>query len=340
MWFLRLIRNIIIFLMSYISFFQFLFKINTLDQLIDGQIFAFVDKKYNGAIISGILVGLWCICGWILHHYEASNQEKAGKAFHQIQHQFRNIVFDLKKENCENEKFKKIPSYTTYYSQIQTKAELICNEISSFFDSNFNKNFNVCIKMIDVSSSRTTKSISQMKIITLCRSGCDKIEREKCDATEEIYVSQNSDFESILEKDGIKGSNNVFAVNNLRLYCLLQKIQRNPYKTSSTNFLKKYNSTIVVPIRINSKKLPCDSDFSNSNEYQVFGFLCIDYKRRISKRLMKNMLEYEKAFGDLLYIFFNEVLVGDNMIRKASAIEQNPKKYTIVFHTHNSFDRN
>lgn len=318
MWILRCVRNCIIFVMSYISFFQFLFKINTIDQLINVQILAFVDERYNGAIISGVLLSTWCVCDYVLRHHESSNQEKAGKAFHQIQHQFRNIVFDLRKENSENAKTKKIPSYETYYSQMRSKAELICNEISLFFDSNFNKNFNVCIKMIDVASSRATKSISEMKVITLCRSGCDKIEREKCDATEEIYVAKNSDFQSILEKDGLKGSSNVFAVNNLWLYCLLQKIQRNPYKTSSKDFLKKYNSTIVVPIRINSKKLPSDSDFSNANEYQVFGFLCIDYKHRISKRLMKNMLEYEKAFGDLLYIFFNEVLVGDNMIRKAT----------------------
>lgn len=302
--------------MSYISFFQFVFKIETIDQLIQKQIFVFVDEKYNGAIISGVLLITWALCGYVIKRHEITSQEKAGKAFHQIQHQFRDIVFDLKKENTENKKYKKIPTYTTYYSQIKSKAELLCNEISSFFDSNFNKSFNICIKMIDVSSSRSTKSISQMKIITLCRSGCDKIERAKCDATEEIYVEDNSDFESILKKDGIKGSNNVFAVNNLKLYCILQKILGTPYRTSSKDFLKKYNSAIVVPIRINSKKLPCDSEFSSSNKYQVFGFLCIDYKHRIPKRLMKNMIEYEKAFGDLLYIFFNEVLVGDNMIRK------------------------
>ena len=326
MWFVRCIRNAMIFLMSYISFFQFLFKVNTIDQLIKVPLLSFVDKKYNGVIISGILFVIWCLCSLFIHHYDINSQEKAGKAFHQIQHQFRNIVFDLRKENDDNKRLNKMPSYTTYYSQICSKAELICNEISSFFDSNFNKNFNVCIKMIDVSTSRSTKSISQMKIITLCRSGCDKIEREKCDATEEIYVSQNSDFESILEKDGVKGSSNVFAVNNLRIYCLLKKIQGNPYKTSSVDFLKKYNSTIVVPIRINSQKLPHDSDFCNSNQYQVFGFLCIDYKHRISKRLLRNMLEYEKAFGDLLYIFFNEVLEGDNMIRKASTAQKHSYK--------------
>jgi len=314
---LRLVRTAIICLMSYISFFQFVFDIKTIDQIISGKILWFIDKKYNGVIISGILFTIWVLCTIFIHYQENSNQEKSGKAFHQMQHLFRNIVFDLKKENDDNKKLGKTPSYDTYYSQIRSKAQLICDEISSFFDSNFNKYFNICIKMIDVSSSRTTSSISEMKIITLCRSGRDKIERGKYDATEEIYVRENSDFESILEKDGIKGSNNVFAVNNLLLYSFLHRIQKNPYKTSSVSFWKKYNSTIVVPIRIDSKRLPYDSDFSNANQYQVFGFLCIDYKHRISKKIMFNMLEYEKAFGDLLYIFFNEVLVGDDIIRKS-----------------------
>ncbi len=313
---IRLVRNVIIFLMSYISFFQFLFNVDTVDELIKGRILWFVDKKYNGIIISGVLIAIWCICSIIIYFQDNSNQEKSGKAFHEMQHQLRNVLFDLRKENSEIEKQGMNISYTIYYSQICLKAQLICDEVSSFFDSNFGKKFNICIKMIDVSSSRTTSSISQMRITTLCRSGCDKIERSKFDTTEKIFVHQNSDFESILDKDGAKGSNTVFTANNLRLYCFLHRILGTPYKTSSTNFLKKYNSTIVVPIRINAKKLPTNSDFSHMNQYQVFGFLCIDYKHRISKRLMMNILEYSKAFGDLLYIFFNEVLVGDNIIRR------------------------
>ena len=223
---------------------------------------------------------------------------------------------ELKKQNDEYSGRKALPKHSVYYGQIRDKAQILCEEIVSFLYACFGKDFNVCIKMLDVSIARSTNSIQDMKIITLCRAGVDKIERSRYDATENILVSENSDFESILEKDGENGSNSVFASNNLVLYFHLRKILGKPYKTSSKDFLKKYHSTIVVPIRIASNKLSDATNLSQINQYQVFGFLCIDYKRRLSKNLMRNVLEYQKGFGDLLYIFFNEVLVGDTLISK------------------------
>lgn len=311
----RITRNIIIFIMSYISFFQFLFGFATLDELIKFNLISVVDKKYNSVILSGFLFVIWIGCSIFLYKKTTSKQEKTGEAFHDFQHNFRNVVYELKKENQKN-KINHI-DHDTYYTNIRSKAENICNEISMFFDNCFGKKFNICIKMIDVSSSRVTDSLEQVKIITLCRSGINRVERGQFDATEQIFVLENTDFTSILKKNGDEGSNNVFATNNLVLYCLLRKIMGKPYKTSSSDYLKKYHSTIVVPIRIDEKRLPADMSTSRVlNQYQVFGFLCIDYRYRISKRLMKNILEYQKAFGDLLYLFFGEVLYGDTIINK------------------------
>lgn len=310
---LKAIRAILIFIMSYISFFQFLFGFTTIDSLIKVTL---LDGFNNSAVICAGVMLLWIVCNFCIHNIEMKEQAVAGAAFHQIQHQFRDIVFQLKKQNDVYLKQKTVPQHSIYYEQIRDKAQILCEEIVNFLYAGFGKNFNVCIKMLDVSTSTDTNSIQDMKIITLCRAGVDKIERSKYDATENILVSENSDFESILEKDGVKGSNNVFASNNLVLYYYLRKILRNPYKTSSTDFMKKYHSAIVVPIRIASNKLSSNFELSETNKYQVFGFLCVDYKRRISKGLMKNVLEYQKGFGDLLYIFFNEVLVGDRIISK------------------------
>ena len=309
---LKFIKNILIFIMSYISFFQFLFGFTTVDSLITVTL---IEGFSNSTVIGAGVMLLWFVCSFYIDYKEKKEEEIAGAVFHQMQHQFRDIVFELRKQNDEYSKCKDVPQHTIYYSQIRDKAEILCEEIVKFMYACFGKNFNVCIKMIDVSStSRVTCSIRKLKIITLCRAGVDKVERSRYDATENILVSENSDFESILEKDGAKGSNNVFAVNNLVLYYYLRKLLGKEYKTSSKDFLKNYHSTIVVPIGIASNKLSTDFAFAPTNRYQVFGFLCIDYKRRISKRLMRNVLEYQKAFGDLLYIFFNEVLVGDTII--------------------------
>lgn len=43
---------------------------------------------------------------------------------------------------------------------------------------------------------------------------------------------------SIIERDGIKGSSNVFAINNLPLYYFVKKVKKT-YKTSSKEFLNK-----------------------------------------------------------------------------------------------------
>lgn len=310
---LKCIKNILIFIMSYISFFQFLFGFTTIDTLIKITLVKGID---NSVVIGAGVMFLWFVCSCIIYYVEKKEQAIAGAVFHQIQHQFRDIVFQLKKQNDVYSKQKTVSQHSIYYEQIRDKAQILCEEIVNFLHACFGKNFNVCIKMLDVSTSTSTNSIQDMKIITLCRAGIDKIERSKYDATENILVSENSDFESILEKDGVKGSNNVFASNNLVLYSYLRKFLRNPYKTSSIDFKKKYHSAIVVPIRIASNKLSSNSELSETNQYQVFGFLCIDYKSRISRGLMKNVLEYQKGFGDLLYIFFNEVLVGDRTISK------------------------
>lgn len=315
---LYFIRGALVFVMSYISFFQFLFGVSSIDELINDNLIYGIDKKYNSAIIGIVVLLLWIVCNIIIKIHEKKEQDNAGNSFHQIQHQFRDMVFELKKENDEYQRNGNVPSYEVYYNNVRTKARVICEEIEKFLKAYSGKNFNVCIKMIDVSSSRTTSSIKEMKIITLCRAGIDRIERSQSDASENISVADNSDFESILEKDGEKGSCNVFATNNLMLYYLLRKALRNPYKTSSKDFLKKYHSAMVVPIRIAANKLPRNTVISDMNHYQVFGFLCIDYKKRISKGLMRKVLEYEKAFGDLMYIFFNEVLVGDTIISKAN----------------------
>ena len=72
--------------MSYISFFQFLFGITTVDELIQVSLVPGIDKKYNNVILASIFIVLWIICNVIIYYAETTRKYKNMLIFCEKQH--------------------------------------------------------------------------------------------------------------------------------------------------------------------------------------------------------------------------------------------------------------
>lgn len=193
---------------------------------------------------------------------------------------------------------------SAYYIGIRTCAESLCDKIAKLMAFNFNKEFSVCIKLIDVPSSRITRSPDQVNLITFCRGGKDKDSRSDQDG-KKVPLMENSDFLNIFN-----GASH-FSTGNLQAYKLMQKLpwgDKKIYTNTSPNYTKKYLSTIVVPIRLRNRLVTNYYCAQDQNGNQLLGFLCIDCKHRCSPFTIKKMLPYMQAFADDLYLFFDEIL--------------------------------
>lgn len=204
---------------------------------------------------------------------------------------------------------------SSYYIAIRTCAENMCDKIADLMAYNFNKAFSVCIKLIDIPSSRVTESADQVYLTTFCRGGKDKDSRSEWDA-KKVPLKENSDFLSIFN-----GASH-FSTGNLQAYALMQKLplgDRSSYSNTSQNYTKKYLSTIVVPIRLRNHYVTNYYSVEDPHGNQLLGFLCIDCKHRCSPFVIKKMLPYMQAFADNLYLFFDEILQIETKNRSSEA---------------------
>lgn len=204
---------------------------------------------------------------------------------------------------------------SSYYIAIRTCAENMCDKIADLMAYNFNKEFSVCIKIIDIPSSRVTRSANQVYLTTFCRGGKDKDSRSEGDARK-VPLRENSDFLNIFN-----GAPH-FSTGNLQAYALIQKLpfgDRSSYSNTSLNYTKKYLSTIVVPIRLQNRYVTNYYSVEDQRGNQLLGFLCIDCKHRCSPFTIKKMLPYMQAFADNLYLFFDEILQIETKYRSSGA---------------------
>lgn len=206
---------------------------------------------------------------------------------------------------------------SAYFDAIRKCAVDMCDRIADLLKYNFNKEFAVCIKLIDIPGSRVTRSSDQVYLHTFCRGGNNKISRSESDA-ERVPLIGNSDFYAIF-----KGAP-FFSSGNLRAYALIKRLQfwdDNPYHNSSKDYHKNYLSTVVVPIKLNNRHVANPYYTLDHNKNQLFGFLCIDCKSRCSPYVIKKIVPYMQAFADSLYIFFDEILSSEVKNQEIQPVE-------------------
>lgn len=98
-------------------------------------------------------------------------------------------------------------------------------------------------------------------------------------------IKDNTAFDSILKSNG-----DYFLVSDLKTF---QKISQ--YKNDDDNFINKYNTTIVVPIRRKKK----------DKTFDIIGFLCVNSPQKINNVKKNRMIvEFITQAASTLYDFF------------------------------------
>lgn len=264
--------------------------------------------------ILGVIGVLYIIAKLALYYIDRNECSKAGSSLHDFFHVFRNNLIEITNKS-EKDYLSSEDGLESFYGYVKDKSEMLCSLIAEFLKEFTHKDFGVCIKFITPTSSSKSASKKEIELMTLCRAGSKRIERESNDFNQYIKLTDNTDFEMIFDSIG-NGGSNIFATHNLFFYMLYRLIKGTPYKTSSINPLKKYMSTIVVPIRISNRHLP-RSWKSCAVDCTLIGFLCIDYRWPLRRSEIKLLKDYIKAIGDSLYPFFDNVIRIDRCIKKS-----------------------
>lgn len=209
-----------------------------------------------------------------------------------------------------------IRDYCGDYSKCEDQMlEQICVNTCSYIENIFtslwqNNKVSVCIKKI-VTDNIMNNNFEEWGVATIARSAGTKQDRYQL-YSETPLISENSDFKIIISP---KYKDSVFS-------CLdLTKVDEEfidkygeKYKNSTLNYLDKYKSTIVAPIRIKINKAnPIIKPICNKDhQYHLVGFLCIDTEDifKGDSILFNSGIELAKGFADALYkLFENNIII-------------------------------
>lgn len=239
---------------------------------------------------------------------KSSSQRLPEGYIHNCVHELRNTHFIsmLKDEQLDKK---------TDYSHLKTGIEKMLLNLSEFLTDKYNKRFNLEVEFMCVSSSHATSSIKEMSTINFGRYGRDSHEREMAHPNRDqpvvIKVTEDTALERIMEY-----GEPYFNCGNLPLYCLYLRIFKcELFKPAFKTFYKKYLSRIVIPIRVKSSGCP-QWMIGRKGDYQVLGFVSIDYKYFLSRKDLEEITEYANMLADELCILAGDTMISDLQLKK------------------------
>lgn len=238
-------------------------------------------------------------------------------------------------------------SFKEYYRTVDYQSRIVLSDIATFFSERCDgKNIEACVKMVEPHSLRTmlqTGDLNDCQVFTLVRGGTysdERREKEIARLKEEYFQQENlehpfrpesigliSDFYTMFKANqsietcdspSAKG----FACHDMLRYTT--RIDRfnaggksifqtyRPYRTTSGEWWKKYNSTVCIPIRIRIADLhpglkKCVKDSGWTGRYLIVAFLCVDHDKHLPKRLVKDLEKYTIRFAEIIQKYFHEV---------------------------------
>lgn len=217
----------------------------------------------------------------------------------------RNIFDALKNETADIKNGKGIDT-----SSFEKVIATCCTTLNAYFDSYLGSGNSVCIKRIKTESI-LSEDVHEWDIVTFGRSILTMKKRSTNDH-QSCKVKDNTDFEMILT-----GEADYFASPNLNITDQKYKAKNKIFKNSHEDFLNYYQSTIVVPIRINmarvsGKLLPHMKYAEDQHIYHVLGFLCVDSMETYSEDsvVFAGAVEQTIAFADALYPLIESFLIA------------------------------
>lgn len=217
----------------------------------------------------------------------------------------RTIFDTLKNETADIRNGKGIDA-----NSFQKVIATCCTTLNNYFDCYLGNKNSVCIKRIKTETILDA-DVHEWDIITFGRSILTRKKRSANDH-ESCKVKDNTDFDMILT-----GEAEYFASPNLNITVQKYKDQNKIFKNSHEGFLNCYQSTIVVPIRINmarisSQLLPYIKYTEDQHVYHVLGFLCVDSMVTYSEDSVAffSAVEQTIAFADALYPILESFLIA------------------------------
>ncbi len=185
----------------------------------------------------------------------------------------------------------------------------ICATVRTILLNVCNIDFSVCIKQIHTEEI-IDYDYKNATTQTIARSGHKIVERSQNDS-EFQKISDNTSFSDILE------TNSCWASPNLEFTASNRSQGGSTYKNPDENYRKYYKSTIVAPIRINSKYIsPTITNCTSSakpERYHYIAFLCVDSPEtfELEDPLFTLASMILGVCGDALYPLFENKLIKE-----------------------------
>lgn len=215
----------------------------------------------------------------------------------------KNLYFDV----MSGHKLKLFP-----HDQLTKKYEdglvEILNKLCEVMDTFTGKEVNACIKLITYPADAKSNNLNvdNATLVTLCRSNIHATDRKNYESSKtEILLKDNTDFMQIIEPD--VPYDYFYCKDLVKFKKKLNEVGQD-LKNTNTAWEKDYKSTVIVPIRTESKRLYHLKTKDSSDEYDLLGFLCIDSKSTeafTSKNEQYNV-SLMSAYAEVCYILLSQ----------------------------------
>ena len=290
----------------FIIVFNFIASLSSIIGLIYTLFYEKIDNNFSWIwIVSLIIVICGAISCILLLRSEKYDSWKECSRYAYGLHTILHCLRDMNKSLDELYKRNTKMEQSDFLRIITSDCIDIMNKLSNILSDAIQCKVRACIKLNDFIKENETNP-QQMNLITFARSGKDGVNAALMEQTKSIKVVDNTDFEFIFNIEEVNEENreHYFYKKNLKRYeQRLSKVSngKKQYKNSDIHWRKRYNTTIVMPIRY--------LKLSNKNEavYDIVGFLCVDAKKAgvFEKKNFNFTIEFLKGISDILYSYLN-----------------------------------
>lgn len=230
---------------------------------------------------------------------------KYANGLHEILHYLR----DREKELDDLQKRTKKMGKEDFLRELTMHCIEIMNKLSSILSKTTGVKVRACIKLIDITKDKESDP-EKINLITFARNGKDGVTAALREQKQPIKVTENTDFEFIFNIKEVYEENRIHYFYQKDLIKYDKKIRKENknstqknigYKNSDTKWKRKYNTTIVMPMRY----LKESND--KSAIYDIVGFLCVDAKKEGSfeNKNFSYTIEFLKGISDIMYSYLN-----------------------------------
>lgn len=191
-------------------------------------------------------------------------------------------LITFKPNDVDYNKYIKNKMFQELVNNLQPYVDFLANHLTEYCNSTIS----VCIKLVKYDTNFA---------MTINRSKNTRQDRQK--ENEDVNINNNDDFKFL-----VNGRATFYGKSNLK-----DEYENDKYNVGDDYKIwsKKYNSTLIVPIRYYSKK----SNHNNVNvDFDIVGFLCIDSKDNIADWENNNSYELNllASFADTMYIYIKK----------------------------------